>query len=314
MKKVLVMGGSYFIGKHVVNTLKETYDVTILNRGSKPFNDALVKEIVCDRNDEALLKKSLSPYAFNYIIDISGFTKTQSKTFVESLNLINLEKFIYISTSAAYNIQTLTPPFKETDTLGGDSPFKDYAKNKIEAEDYLIETIPNDKLVILRPPIVYGEDNYILRERLIFHLIEQDLPIYIPVSNNKISFVYVKDLARDIKRFIENEISPGIYNVGNREPLSFLDWVNLCASVMNKAPNIRFIDNNHPNYDVRYYFPFFDYDNILSVNKIKEQAPFETPIIEGLQAAYKDYQTIKHTIKMSNKMLNMRELIANENH
>ncbi|MFH5881048.1 NAD-dependent epimerase/dehydratase family protein [Liberiplasma polymorphum] len=309
MKKVLVMGGSYFIGKHIVNSLKKDYEVTVLNRGNKPFNDSLVHELVCDRNDEGLLKEVLSPYMFNYVIDISGFTKHQSALLLNALDLCQLEKFIYISTSAAYNIQVLTPPFKEGDLTGGDSPFKDYAKNKLEAEAYLLNTIDNDKLIILRPPLVYGEDNYILRERLIFYLLDNDLPIYIPSSNNLVSFVYVKDLAQDIKRLIENIIPVGLYNVGNKHPHSFKHWVELCAKVMDKSPNIVFVDPKDTRFELRYYFPFFDYDNVLSVEKIKQFSPNETPMEDGLKKAFLDYLTVKDTIKLPEKMRLMREKI-----
>lgn len=51
MKKVLVMGGSYFIGKKIVEVLKNNYEVTVLNRGTKEEISG-INHIKCDRNDK----------------------------------------------------------------------------------------------------------------------------------------------------------------------------------------------------------------------------------------------------------------------
>lgn len=267
MKKVLVMGGSYFIGEHVVNTLKNQYEVYVLNRGSKPFSGPLVHELVCDRKEEKQLKEVLSPYRFHYIVDISGYTALQSKTVIESLDLSLLEKFVYISTSATYNIEFGASPFKETDPIGGKSPAKDYAKNKIEAEQYLMSALSETQLVIFRPPVVYGEDNYILRERLIYHLIDHDLPVYIPKSNNQLSFVYVKDLAQEVKLVFDGVIPHGLYNLGHQKPLDFTEWVTMCAQAMNKSANMVYVDQTELSVDVRFFFPYIDIDGVLVVDK-----------------------------------------------
>jgi nucleoside-diphosphate-sugar epimerase len=309
MKKVLVMGGSYFIGKHVVNVLKNDYSVYVLNRGNKPFNDPLVNELICDRNDEEELKKVLSPHAFHYVIDISGYNKSQVTFFLRAFDLSALTKFVFISTSAVYNIDVLTPPLKETDEIGGDTIFSDYAKNKIEAENYLLNTIENDKLVIFRPPYVYGEDNYLLRERLAFYLIEQGLPVYVPKSDNRLSFVYAKDLAQEVKLAFEGVIPAGIYNVGNKHPLSFTEWLNLCSKVMNKKADIVYVDANHPSLELRYFFPFLDYDYMLALDKIKAYSPYETPYEVALKRAYDDYLNLMEPIQLPQKMLDMRERI-----
>ena len=48
--RVLVMGGSYFIGKMIVNALNDNnYEVYVLNRGSKQPDDRRAHQIVADR-------------------------------------------------------------------------------------------------------------------------------------------------------------------------------------------------------------------------------------------------------------------------
>jgi nucleoside-diphosphate-sugar epimerase len=309
MKKVLVMGGSYFIGKHVVNTLKSDFEVYVLNRGNKPLSDPLVSELICDRNNEKEMKEVLSSYQFHYVVDITAYTSLHLKILIETLDLSLLEKFVFISTSACYNIEIGQSPFKETDAIGGESPAKEYAKNKIESEQYLNSVLNENQLVIFRPPVVYGEDNYILRERLIYYLIENDLPIYIPKSNNSFSLVYVKDLALDVKRAISGIIPSGLYNLGHSKPLDFLKWVNLCAKVMNQSAHIVYIDPKPLSLDVRHFFPYIDIDAILVVDKIKTYSPDETDYEVGLKRAYEDYLRLESPIIMTEKMMLARALI-----
>ena len=310
MKKVLIMGGSYFIGKHVVNALKKDYEVYVLNRGNHPFNDPLIHELICDRNDQEKLTTVLSSYRFHYIVDISGYTAIQSTILLHALNTNLLEKYVYISTSAVYQDKTESIPYKEDDALGGLSFAKDYAINKIEAENTLKARLKPHQLVIFRPPYVYGEDNYILRERLIFYLIEHNLPVYIPKSNNRFSLVYVNDLAKEVKLSFEGKIPSGTYNVGNKDSLTFKEWVTLCAKVMKKEAILVFIDVNNHQLKVHHFFPYVDIDLVLNVDKIKAYSPLETPFDIGLELAYQDYLTLKEPLTLPEKMIKTRAKIS----
>ncbi len=298
MKKLLIMGGSYFIGKHVVNQVKNRFDTYVLNRGNKPLSDDLVKELYADRNDLNQMKSVLINHRFDYVIDISATNQRQLEILFLSMDLSCVEKFIFISSSAVYNIKELQIPFKETDALGGESPFKSYAHHKIEAERFLSQNLDESQLIILRPPIVYGEDNYVLRERLIFHLIEQHQPIYVPKTNNIIQFVYVKDLAVQILEALTGIMPSGIYNVGDSQGVSFYHWIHLIEKVMEMRAEVIFVDHQKMKIDIRSFFPFFDYDNVLDVSKIKTYSQVETPMLIGLKNAFHDYQQLKDPIML----------------
>ena len=304
MEKLLIMGGSYFIGKGIVEQLKDSFDTFVLNRGNRPLNDPKVTELKADRNNPDEMKSALANYNFHYIVDVSGLNRLHEEILINSIEMNKIKKFVFISSSAVYNIQKLTAPFKEDDELGGESPFRDYARNKVEAELYLSSVIGKDKLIMLRPPVVYGEENYVLRERLIFKMIEENMKIYIPSTNNRIQFVYANDLAIQIKETLFNKIPPGIYNVGNLVAPHFEEWVRLCEQVVGKNAIIEFIDTKKLGIEAKSFFPFFDYDNILSVEKIRKYSDIETDMIEGLKRAYEDYLVIKDTLIIPEKLSN----------
>jgi nucleoside-diphosphate-sugar epimerase len=306
MESVLIMGGSYFIGKHVVDALKKTYKVTVLNRGSNPLNDNKVKELICDRNDQDKMHDLLHGKPFDYVVDISCFTPKQAEILASSLHLLSLKKYVFISTSAVYDIKEPVP-YDETVSLLGDSPFKDYALNKIACEAYFQSILTDDQLVIYRPPYVYGEDNYILRERLIFYLLENELPIYIPRTNNKAQFVYVGDIATYTKKALDNTIPGGVYNVGLSTHETFTSWVDACSKIVGKTAHKVIVDHNDTDVNLNHVFPFFAIDIVLNPSKIKQYVKEDTAFEAGLSAAYEDYKTLKKTISLPERMVIARD-------
>jgi nucleoside-diphosphate-sugar epimerase len=306
METVLIMGGSYFIGKHIVDVLKDTYRVTVLNRGNKPLNDDNVKELICDRNDQEKMQDLIQGETFDYVVDVSCFTPKQAQILTKSLHLTSLKKYIFISTSAVYDIKEPVP-YDETVAILGESPFKDYALNKIASEAYLQSLFNDEQLVIFRPPYVYGDNNYILRERLLFHLIENDMPIYISKTNNKAQFVYVGDLARYTKNGLDNTIPGGVYNVGLSTHETFTSWVDACSKVVGKKAHKVIVDQEDTDVNLNHVFPFFAIDIVLKTDKIKQYVKEETPFNKGLTAAYDDYKKIKDTIALPERMLIARD-------
>ncbi len=302
MEKLLVMGGSYFIGKHVVETLKKDYELYVLNRGNNPLNDPEIHELVADRNDGALLKRQLRNINFQHVIDLSAFNKFHVQTLCIALNLNTLKSYVFISSGAVYNINHASLPFNESGPLGGKSPYGAYAEDKIAAEKYLQDTLDANVLSILRPPFVYGENNYLSRERLLFHLIENNLTVFIPNTNNTIQFVYVKDLAQQIQAILLGDIKPGIYNVGDEKGVTFEAFTKACADAVGKDANIKFVDPEGEHLKSHHFFPFLPYDYVLDVTKIHQQKKIITPLKQVLTSAYQDYLSLNPVYQIPPRM------------
>ncbi len=305
MKKILVLGGSYFIGKAIVEALsgsQKDYDIYTLNRGSRKTEDSKITNILCDREDLNEMKKCLSDYEFNYIIDVSGLNLNQLEILHEALNYEKLEKFIFISSSAVYDMESYKIPFKESAMLGENKYWGEYGKNKIQCEEFLEDkyNYSNVQLVILRPPYVYGENNYAAREGFIFHHIINGRPIIIPnEGETEIQFIYSKDLGEIVAGVLETkQDNLSIYNVGNSEAVTFNRWIELCEkSTGKKAMKHHFYYAEH-GYNERDFFPFFNYDNVLDVKKIHVLFKKETPMEEGLKNCYQWYLNNASVVSM----------------
>lgn len=291
MKRVLVIGGSYFIGKAITKELQGNgYEVTLLNRGSRLV--AGTKQLSCDRNDKKAMKSVLEGKVFDYLVDVSGLNKEQAQILCDTLNMKELKSMVFISSSAVYDVEHLKARFREQDRIKKNKFWGQYGTDKIEAERTYSQRMEERQipLVILRPPYVYGEENYVQRESFIFEHILQNKPVIVPAANKKLQFIYAKDLAVIVRKMLEKESRGSeIYNVGNNQYVTIKEWVQLCAQAMGKAVEIVNFDYKKYGRNVREFFPFHDYDNVLNVDKI-QQADInieETDMLAGLQNAYK---------------------------
>lgn len=245
-EKVLVLGGSYFVGRKIVEYLyKMGFDVSVLNRGTRQVPVPGVEQIICDRNNVDSMRAGLKDQKFDYVIDVSWQDLSWVKNTCEALPFQTVRKFVFISSSAVYDIDSLKIPFQEDITLGENKYWTDYGKGKIDAENYysnFLRTTSTD-LIILRPPYIYGEYNYAQRESLIFRQLVEDKPVAIPKSNPQLQFLYTEDLA-DIIFCLWNSSLPNIYiaNVGNQMSVTSREWIEACAQEVGKTPEIIEID------------------------------------------------------------------------
>lgn len=302
MKEALIMGGSYFIGRAIAERLSQDLVVTLLNRGSKsaPHN---IKQLVCDRNDAQHMKEVLRGHYFDYIIDVCGLNAAQAEILVNSLeDCSSLKTLVFISSSAVYDAENLRIPFKEFDRLAYNRYWTAYGADKIAAEIAYSAAFENTcaKTVFLRPPYVYGENNYAQRESFIFAHLMDNRPIIIPKSNPMLQFIYARDLADIIAKLLPlHDTMPqnSVYNVGNSKGISCREWVEVCAEAAGVTPKIIEYDYAVDGRSVRDFFPFFDYDNVLDVSRIKAICSDETPFVEGLRNAFEWFKASRDSIE-----------------
>ncbi|MBQ4531040.1 MAG: NAD-dependent epimerase/dehydratase family protein [Lachnospiraceae bacterium] len=288
MKRVLIAGGSYFIGKAITEKLVNSgYEVTLLNRGNNKVNG--VTQLICDRDQKEEMQTVLNGKKFDYLVDVSGMNGMQTEIICNSIDATELKKTIFISSSAVYDVEHLRARFREDDKLKVNKYWGEYGTNKIEAERTFKRFMEQKKipLTIIRPSYVYGEENYVQRESFIFEHILTNQPVILPDTNKKLQFIYAKDLAMIVKTLLEKETEKTeIYNVGNSEYVTAKEWVLFCAEAMGKRVETVMFDYKKENMGVREFFPFHDYDNVLNVDKIKTICPEETDFLQGLKNAY----------------------------
>ena len=212
IKKVLVIGGTGFIGSHLVDTLiKRGYKVRCLVRKTsnlKWIEDHVKKNRIDLAYGDIVDKKSLElatkgvdvVYNLATIIDerwvrYEDFKKINlvgTKNIVEACIKNQVKKFIYFSSIAAVGMESANHPINEQEHC---KPTTLYGKSKYEAEKFLNNVIKQNKIniVILRPPTVYGPREAYNTASL-FRTIQQGKFKIIGNGKNLMSFCFIKNV------------------------------------------------------------------------------------------------------------------------
>lgn len=210
--KILVLGGSYFLGRYFVNIAKETNEITVFNRGNSPFNDPEVTEVRGDRHDKASFVE-LKGEHFDAVVDFCAYGPGDIETLFEALNH-NFNQYIFISTVDVYErglgrILDENAPF-ETRNFGGNEGAYILGKVALEGEIRKLSEKHDVKYTVLRPAIIYGPGNYAPREGIYFNWIEAAGQILHPAdATGEFQMVYVGDVAKAILNSLGN---PEAYN------------------------------------------------------------------------------------------------------
>lgn len=257
---VLVIGGSRFIGLHLVRLLsRQGHDVTVLNRGqtSVDFPDG-VSRLQADRYDTAQVSAALAGRKFDAAFDISGYDVPSLEPLIKALEG-NVGRFVFCSTTAVYAPSDTFPVF-EAFALDHDSPRK-YSTDKIACEEYLgkISMSRNFPLTIIRPPYVYGPDNYIAsRESSFFARLSHGRKIIIPGDGlNLIHLVHVDDLADAFASVLGKPQALGqAYTVAGPDMITTGGFVQTIAEVM--GVDVEFVYTDAATYDSegRQFYPY----------------------------------------------------------
>jgi len=299
---ILVIGGTRFIGRHLVEELlQKGHRVTLFHLGRQnPFGHQ-VEEIHADRLDHRAVKKALAGKSFDAVIDNAYVwergTSAMDVAAIVDATRAGLRHYVFTSSVAVYPLEL---------DLSEDSPLADrddrYTRDKVESERYLVEQYRKTGLPIsiIRPPFVYGPYNDIYREAFFWDRIERGRPILLPdQGQNLMQVAYVKDVAWALARVLEVETAIGhAYNIANESPLTQRQFVESLARAAGvpvslgilSRKRIRELGGNA--FDEPFYFgegldvPSFS----VQVDKARQHLGFQpTAWEDGLRETYEWY-------------------------
>ena len=222
--KILVMGGTRFVGKSLVSKLLiQNHDIDIFTRGNKsnPDNTNLIKG---DRNDIQNILK-LKNKKYDVIFDISGREVEQTKLLIENLD-DSFDRYVYVSSAGVYK-DNYELPLSENSPLDTNSRHK----GKFETENWLVEQkIP---FTSFRPTYIYGPGNYNKIENWFFERLFHLKTIPIPADGSLITQLgHVSDLSDVMIKCLDFEKSKNsIYNCSGEKGVTIKGLIYMCAEV-----------------------------------------------------------------------------------
>jgi nucleoside-diphosphate-sugar epimerase len=242
--KVLVIGGTLFIGRQLVKELRNAgHDVAVLHRQPQHGMTLRIENLVADRNDPEAVRQVLAGRRFEVVYDNvydweRGTTAAQVEATVRACG-DRLSRYVFMSSVAAYGDGL---NHYEGDALAPDNHADAYVRNKAMTERMLFRLHQKHGLpvVTFRPPYVYGPGNPYYREAFFWDRMRLGRPIIIPGDGHRLmQFVYVKDLVRAMVRAMEVPNAEGeAFNIGDPRPLTQAELVHALAAAANKSANL----------------------------------------------------------------------------
>ncbi len=273
--KILVIGGSRFVGKHLVKKLLDNgHTLTIFNRGN--HTETYPKEVTYVKGD----RDEGFPFteSFDAVIDMCAYTGEQTKTALDS---IKTDYFLHFGTIAAYKKTEILPLVEGESEIGVWEAWGDYNTGKVECEKILGESAV--KHGNIRPVYILGPDNYVDRENFIYQKIKKGEEIILPGNGQAlVQFAFAYDVADVIVKMVENSIEENI-NVAGDELVTLKGLVEALGSIIGITPIIKYNPEADGKNQIDEEFPFANENMVGSNKKMKELGITPTKLMDGLR-------------------------------
>lgn len=126
------------------------------------------------------------------------------------------------------------------------SPKGPYGESKIKAEEYILKSVESlsrlgvekqKRFYILRPCMIHGPGNK-GNLNLLYQVVSKGIPWPLGAFENRRSFTSIDNLCFAINGFISKDIESGIYHIGDDEPVSTNELIQLIAQSVDKKAQI----------------------------------------------------------------------------
>lgn len=217
--KVLILGGTQFIGRHIVEALLAVgHTVSTLTRGKSPDElSTQVERLRGDRDEGALGLQTLTGRSWDVCVDVSGYTPRQVRPSAERLRA-SVKRYVFVSAVSVYGdpdhrpvreTHPRIPPASEdvTEVTG-----ETYGALKVTCEN-IVQQVYGDRCTLLRPQVVAGPHDPSGRYSYWVQRAKQGGDMLAPGDgSDHVQVMDVRDLARFTRTVIENDLG-GAFNL-----------------------------------------------------------------------------------------------------
>jgi nucleoside-diphosphate-sugar epimerase len=265
--KVLVIGGTGYIGSHTVEELvRRGHDVSVFARG---LTSTRLPEPVSSINGDRHRPEDLSRARrlnFDAVIDINAYAREETQAVINQFDG-DISRFVHLSTVSVCQF-TSPLPLNEDDALQTD-PATGYGYNKAECERALrwAHSKSGFPFVSIRPAAVFGPRDRISRENYYLKRITAGDPCIVPDTGSlPIAAIFVKDLASTLANALTAERVVGsAYTLSQPELVSLDDHIINIASLAGEEAALSHIPSRlleRLGFNL-YQFPFYTGNRLI---------------------------------------------------
>lgn len=248
--KIVIIGGSGFVGTHLIGLLAGRSDVTIVNLDKVPSTSFPSVTEVGDVLDPSSLRKGLAgadlvvllaaehrddvtPVSLYYDVNVQGM-----RNVLEAMEANAVKRIIFTSTVAIYGLDKDNP-----DESFPAEPFNHYGKSKWQAEQVLQDWYREHadwNINIIRPTVIFGEGN----RGNVFNLLNQIATgrfMMIGKGENQKSMTYIGNIVAFIDFLIKcKSVGYNVCNYVDKPDLTTNDLVYYTGKILGKKiPTVR---------------------------------------------------------------------------
>lgn len=299
MEKILITGGSGFIGTNLVTELLQRNDCRLLNIDKeKPKiseHELIWKQIdLCDKEALSMAIKNFSP---DYVIHLAARTDLNGKELMDYdanmagvsnlldvlVHIPNLKRAIFVSSMYVCEPGYIPKNFEDY------APHTLYGESKVETEKRIKSRNPAYTWSIIRPTSIWGpwfgepynKFFHIVLRRMYFHMGKRACRKTYGYIDNAIYQIF------SILKAPEEKVMRKVFYLGDYEPYDITEWADEIASCANiKIPRIpysffvlagwlgdllKLLGVTFPMTSFRLHN--MTTDNVLELNPIQEIAP-----------------------------------------
>lgn len=256
--KLLIIGGSQFLGRHIVNVaMDKGHEVTLFNRGKT--NPNLHKNVEVIRGDREVQRdvEKLKEGKWDAVIDTCGYTPN---TVAKSLGVLSdrAAHYVFISTVSIYKnllneeglteeaeAMTLSPEEIEKITSGTSGRVNGgyYGPLKYHCEEEVKHAF-SDRYTVIRPGLIVGPHDPTDRFTYWPSRVAKGGDVLAPEPKEKsVQVIDVRDLAEWAIHVSEDKVV-GTYNAsGPGTELTMESYLESCRSTLNEEAILNWLPN-----------------------------------------------------------------------
>ncbi len=261
--KLLILGGTRFIGRHlVVAALARNHEVTLFNRGKLSSALANVETIHGNRNSDLM---KLQGRRWDVVVDTCGYLPSSVRASAEALSG-SVDHYVFISSLSVY-ADVSTPGIDETATVATLTDEQLEKANAIDSsgqvsavtygemygglkalcEQTLEETLPG-RVLIVRPGLIVGSHDYTDRFTYWVVRVARGGEVLAPGRPRRyVQLIDAQDLAEWIMKMLERKAT-GIFNAtGLPGELSMERMLEECQAVSGSDASLTWVSDSFLN-------------------------------------------------------------------
>ncbi|WP_341961936.1 NAD-dependent epimerase/dehydratase family protein [Pseudomonas sp. RC10] len=313
--KCVVLGGTGFIGSHLVNALNDLgHEVTSLTRHAPPQNTILSELALRNTNwqigdyqNREDIKKLLrgNEVCFHLISSSLPSNSNKDPSWDVSTNVCNslhvmeeavqagIKNMIFISSGGTIYGEAQCSPIPETHPL---EPTCSYGVTKLAIEKYLalFERLHGLPYKIIRLANPYGPGQDVNKAQgaisVFIERIRNQLPIQIWGDGSNVrDYIYIEDAVQGILAVMNHQGPDRIFNIGSGTGSSLSEIIGEISLILSPVSEIAFLPARQ--FDIKY--------NVLDITKAQTLLNFKTntTLAEGVGKTIA-WQNSKHLIKV----------------